>query len=57
MGIKDSFTNITISIAEYKRLLQIEQRMEMIKNTLEMDKYFSGDDLKKMLGVKKEGEQ
>lgn len=46
---------IRISVEEYKKLLSIEQRMEIIKSIAKMDKYFSVEDLKNILGVK--GEQ
>lgn len=57
MSIKDAMTNITISVAEYKRLLKIEQHMNVVKSLLETDSYFNNDDIKAMIRGKKEGEE
>ena len=46
---------IRISVEEYKKLIAIEQRMEVITNIAKKGKYIGIEELRNILGVK--GEQ
>lgn len=42
---------ITITMAEYKRLVQADIQLDIITNIAKSSKYFNGTDLKAMLGI------
>lgn len=49
---------ITITIAEYKKFLRDEVLLDEITNRAKNEKYFSGSDIKIMLGIpEKEDEE
>lgn len=49
---------ITITIAEYKRLLQADIMLVIMANRAQSEKYFSGSEVKAMLGIpEKEDEE
>lgn len=50
-SFKDAITNINISVAEYKRFLKMEQRLEIIKSITEKNKFIDSNLLRTLLGV------
>ena len=49
---------ITITIAEYKRLLQADIMLDIMTNRAKSEKYFNGSEVKAMLGIpEKEDEE
>jgi len=55
--MKDN-SKITITIAEYKRLLQADIMLDIMTNRAKSEKYFNGSEVKAMLGIpEKEDEE
>lgn len=54
---KEPEVQIAIPVSEYKRLLKIEQHMEVIKEMIASNKYFNNDDLKVLYGVGSDGDK
>lgn len=49
---------ITITVAEYKRLLAADITLDMMTNRAKTEKYFGKDDIRAMLGIpEKEDEE
>ena len=56
-NMKDN-SKITITVAEYKRLLQADIMLDIMTNRAKSEKYFNGSEVKAMLGIsEKEDEE
>lgn len=55
--MKDN-SKITITFAEYQRLLRADIQLDLITNRAKSEKYFNGSEVKAMLGIpEKEDEE